>query len=78
MQHIGWKCVHMQHKGRSCDNRLLGHPENYIIEDFDPGRMKKSGRKPTRHYTALAARLVPDCSGFRGREKPELYETCIS
>ena len=41
-------------------------------------RMKETDRRATRHYATLGTGFVPNCSGLRGREKPELYETCKS
>ena len=38
------------------------------------GRMKKTGGKVTRCYVTLGSGVVPDCTGLRGREKPDLYE----
>ena len=41
-------------------------PEKYINQ-----RTKKTGRRATWSYAALGAGLASDCSGLRGREKPE-------
>ena len=66
--------------GRQRDHKdLRERPENYINQGrFWDKQITKTGRRATRHYVALAAGLVADCSMLRNREKPELYQSCES
>ena len=55
---------------------LRGSTEIYINRGrFRPGSTKKTVRRATRRYVALGALLAPDCTGLRGKENSELYET---
>ena len=47
---------------------LHGHLENYVIEDFWPGR------RVTWCHTALGASLVPDGPELRAKERTGLYK----
>ena len=51
---------------------------DYIVQGRNKQGTKKTGRRPTGCYAALVIGLAPDYPGLRGREKPELYQTCES
>ena len=63
----------------SVTTRIAWGSDNYITtEDFLPvvrTKNKRTGGIVTTRFAALGTGLLPDGTGLRGRECPELYET---
>ena len=69
-------CVGGMPKGNVATRIASASGKLYNDQRFSTkGNNKGAGRRITRRYITLGARLVPDVSGLRGRKRPELYKT---